>query len=66
MRVTLAHDGADLCGSGPLYLAEPVRAVQSIGISTRIGITKDADRPLRFFERGSLYVSGPKHLNSWL
>ena len=64
LRVTLAHDGADLCGSGPLYLAEPVRAVQSIGISVRIGITKDADRPLRFFERRSLYVSGPKHLNS--
>ena len=32
----------------------------------RIGITKDADRPLRFFERSSPYVSGPRRLNLWL
>jgi 3-methyladenine DNA glycosylase Mpg len=29
----------------------------------RIGITKDADRVLRFFRRGSRFVSGPGWLN---
>lgn len=64
MRVTLLHDGADLCGSGPLFLAAPIRSAKTIGVSIRIGITKDADRPLRFFEAGSPFVSGPKRLNT--
>jgi DNA-3-methyladenine glycosylase len=34
-----------------------------IGVSTRIGLTKDAHRPLRFFLKGSRYVSGPAALN---
>jgi DNA-3-methyladenine glycosylase len=63
MRVSLADDGADLCGDSPLFLAEPIRPAGTIAISTRIGITKDADRPLRFFERGNQFVSGPKSLN---
>jgi DNA-3-methyladenine glycosylase len=62
MQVTLVHDGADLCGAGPLFLGAPIRSAQPIGTATRIGITKDADRPLRFFERGNPHVSGPKSL----
>lgn len=64
LRVTLAHDGTDLCGDGPLFLGAPLRRTAPIAASTRIGITKDADRVLRFFERGSPYVSGLKRLNS--
>lgn len=64
LRVTLAHDGTDLCGDGPLFLGAPLRRTAPVAVSTRIGITKDADRVLRFFERGSPYVSGPKRLNS--
>jgi len=30
----------------------------------RIGITKAADAPLRFFEKGNPYLSGGKRLNS--
>jgi DNA-3-methyladenine glycosylase len=63
MRVSLAEDGADLCGPGPLFLAAPTRAAGAIVTTTRIGITKDAARPLRFFERGNPFVSGPRRLN---
>lgn len=63
MRISLAHDGVDLCGNGPMFLAAPMRPAGPIGTTSRIGITKDAERPLRFFERGNAYVSGPKRLN---
>ena len=42
--------------------AQPLREPGAIGIATRIGITKDADRPLRFFERANPFVSGPRRL----
>ena len=64
MRVTLAHDGMDLCGPGALFLAAPTQPKGPIVTATRIGITKDAHRPLRFFERGNPHVSGPKRLIS--
>jgi DNA-3-methyladenine glycosylase len=62
LRITPGLDGLDLSGRGPLWLGAPGRPVGSIGISVRIGITKDADRLLRFYERGNPYVSGPKRL----
>ena len=34
-----------------------------IGKSVRIGITREADRVLRFYLRGSPFVSGAKSLN---
>jgi DNA-3-methyladenine glycosylase len=59
-------DGMDLCGAGPLSLAGPVRRTlaASIGVSARIGITKDAHRLLRFYERGNPSVSGPGRLRA--
>jgi DNA-3-methyladenine glycosylase len=56
-------DGADLCGRGPFYLAHVDSPLAEIGESKRIGITKEADRVLRFYERGSAFVSGPRKLN---
>jgi DNA-3-methyladenine glycosylase len=58
------HDGVDLCAPGELWLGAPDRrwAPPSIGRSVRIGITKEAHRPLRFFERGNPCVSGPRGL----
>src|ERR1700733_12248617 len=46
-------DGVDLCAAGALWLAAPLRATGPIGDSVRIGLTVEADRVLRFYERGS-------------
>ncbi len=40
-----------------MWLGEAMRPPGEIGVSVRIGITKDADRPLRFYERGNPFVS---------
>ncbi|HWE47204.1 MAG TPA: DNA-3-methyladenine glycosylase [Caulobacteraceae bacterium] len=56
-------DGLDLCKPGPLWLAGGPRGEIDIGVSTRIGLTKEAHRPLRFYVRNNRFVSGPKALN---
>jgi DNA-3-methyladenine glycosylase len=64
MAITLGLDGIDLTAEGPLWLGRIDRPAGEIGVSVRIGITKEAHRPLRFFERGSRFVSGPKLMNA--
>lgn len=59
MGIDKRHDGVDLCAGGPLRLATAVQRPRRIGVSVRIGISKEAHRLLRFYERGSPYVSGP-------
>jgi len=56
-------DGVDLCAAGALWLAAPLRPTGPIDASVRIGLNVEADRVLRFYERGSRYVSGPRRLN---
>jgi DNA-3-methyladenine glycosylase len=63
MGVGLADDGVDLCARHKLWLGTEMRPSGEIGVSVRIGITKEAYRPLRFFEAGSRFVSGPASLN---
>ena len=62
LRIDRSLDGLDLCRQGPLWLANDDRDPGEIGQSIRIGITKDADRLLRFYVRGSPFVSGPRSL----
>jgi DNA-3-methyladenine glycosylase len=56
-------DGIDLCQAGPLWLGSDGQAADEIGQSKRIGITRAADSPLRFYVRGNWFVSGPQALN---
>ena len=63
LGVTLADSGADLLSGGPLRLEAPVRPAGEIGVSTRIGLSREAERQLRFYERSSASLSGPRRLN---
>jgi DNA-3-methyladenine glycosylase len=62
MEVDRRQDGLDLCAAGSLWLATSRRETGAIGKSIRIGLTRNVDRQLRFYERGNPYVSGPKRL----
>ena len=62
LRVDLGQDGVDLCAAGSLWLAATAQRIGGIGKSVRIGITRDADRLLRFYERGNAHVSGVRKL----
>ena len=70
LRVDLSQDGSDLCAAGSLWLAASAQRICGIGNSVRIGITRDADRLLRFYETGNIHVSGvkkrkwPEHSNA--
>ena len=56
-------DGIDLCRTGPLRLARDLCEAPEVGASTRIGLSRETDRILRFYARGNRFVSGPKLLN---
>jgi DNA-3-methyladenine glycosylase len=62
LGIDLRQDGLDLCAPGPLRLATSSAGNGRLGRSVRIGLTRAADRVLRFYERGNVYVSGPKRL----
>ncbi len=62
LRVDRSLDGLDLCQEGPLWLGPSDQEPGEIGQSIRIGISRDANRLLRFYLRGSPFVSGPRSL----
>jgi DNA-3-methyladenine glycosylase len=57
LGITVKHNGCDVT-RGPITVSapEPAAAVE-IGVSPRIGITRAADLPLRFFIKGNRFVS---------
>ena len=66
-RLTMAlgigqsFDGRDLCTGRDLWIGVIERDVP-IGVTTRIGLSREMHRPLRIFEPGSAFVSGPRKL----
>jgi DNA-3-methyladenine glycosylase len=62
MDINKRCDGVNLCAGGKLWLGDAVRPTGPIGITIRIGITRDVHQLFRFYERGSPFVSGPKSL----
>jgi DNA-3-methyladenine glycosylase len=62
LRIDRGLDGLDLCRNGPLWLGCDHHEPGEIGQSVRIGISRDANRLLRFYLRGSQFVSGSRSL----
>lgn len=56
-------DGIDLFQEGPLFIASNGQAEDQVGRGKRIGLNRAADSVLRFYVRGSPFVSGPRALN---
>ena len=60
MGITRRLNGTDLT-NGPLTVGAPKHGEEfDIAVTPRIGITKNAERPLRFFIAGNRFVSGPR------
>lgn len=63
MAIDRRFDGIDLCASeSALWLGTAIRPAAPLGVSVRIGISRAVDRKLRFYERGSSFVSGSLRL----
>ena len=62
MDINKRYDGINLCEHKKLWLGDAVRPTGEVGLSIRIGITRDVHQLFRFYERGSPYVSGPKKI----
>ena len=57
LGITREHSGVDMTRGDLVVLAQPVAAPLEIAVTPRIGITKCANLPLRFFVRGNRFVS---------
>ncbi len=56
-------DGVTLFRTCALWVARPPYSPGRIGASRRVGISRAASRLLRYYERGSAFISGPRSLS---
>lgn len=64
LKVDRRHDGVDIFSADELWIGTDGHLGLKVGRSVRIGITKAADKRLRYFIAGSRHLSGPRTLNS--
>ena len=64
LAIDRRYDGIDLCAPGPIWLGAAVKPPGPISRSMRIGITKDAHRLMRYYEKDNPCVSGPRRSKS--
>lgn len=57
LGITRKHTGVDVTRGNLVVLARHAAPAFEIAVTPRIGISKCADRPLRFFVRGNRFVS---------
>lgn len=62
--IDFALDGSHYGAGNALWIGADGSKPPRVARSVRIGITRDADKPLRYFVRGSRFVSGPAKLNA--
>jgi DNA-3-methyladenine glycosylase len=61
MAIDLRYNGVDLCTDPSLWLgASDLGYHGVVSATTRIGLSRGRGRPWRFYERGSMFVSGPR------
>ena len=63
LNIDRSLDGIDLISNADLWLARTGSSSPHVRKSKRIGITKAAQRHLRFYEADSSFISGPRHLS---
>jgi DNA-3-methyladenine glycosylase len=59
-------DGIDLESDPRLWLADDDHSKPAVGVSSRIGLTRGAERQHRFYARGSRFLSGRRALSPGL
>lgn len=57
MNLTLVHHGIDMTKENKIFIAEGSKDNFEIGSSRRIGVSKDLNKDMRFYLKGSSFVS---------